>query len=441
MFACGRAGGDTPFEAMRIKSLHIENFRGLVDERVEFDASMTVLAGGNGGGKSSLLEAVSVMLSWLPAGISGGSQRPLKIRTSDITRGRDFTRLSMVLGQRGSKDISLVLVKRARRTSGGGESDMGEAEKYASDMRVLLDSPDGAKVSIPLFVHYGTNRNASGVCAPMPDGNTDRTSVYEKAFCAGVNFGKFSRWLCGALTERQAQMEAAAKLPLRAANRRRDEINFRFGAVAAVRRALSDFDETFGAFSARNGTLFFDKKNVPASALSDGEKTVVALIADIALRMAVANPSMKDPLSTSAIILIDELDMHLHPDWQASIAERLPRIFTDAQFVISSHSPSIMSLAKNLYRFRNDGESTRLERVDSAFGRNPSDLLSSVLNASRETETAAKIARMYSLIDERKFSAAQKIIDELNRQIPDDPEIVRAEYIVRALAPRPETRQ
>ena len=397
---------------------------------------MTVLAGGNGGGKSSLLEAVSLVLSWLPAGISGGSQHPLKMRTSDITHGRDFSRLSMVLGGRGSKDISLVLVKRARRTSDGGESDMDGAKKYASDMRVLLDSPAGAKVEIPLFVYYGTNRNAAGACAPMPDGDTDRTSVYEKAFCAGVNFGKFSRWLCQSLTERQAQMEAAAKLPLRAADRRRNEINARFGAITAVRRALSDFDETFGAFSARNGSLFFDKKNVPASALSDGEKTVVALIADIALRMAVANPAMKNPLATSAIILVDELDMHLHPDRQALIAERLPRIFTGAQFVISSHSPSIMSLAKNLYRFRNDGGGTRLERVDSAFGRDPSELLSSLLNASRETETAAKIARLYSLIDERKFSTAQKLIDELNRQIPDDPEILRAEYIVRALTPR-----
>jgi hypothetical protein len=93
-----------------------------------------------------------------------------------------------------------------------------------------------------------------------------------------------------------------------------------------------------------------------------------------------------------------------------------------------------MALAKNLYRFRNDTDGGRLEKVDSAFGRNPADLLSSVLNASRESQTAKKISKMYEFIDNRNFSAAQNIIEELNKLIPDDPEVVRAEYLVRALS-------
>ena len=419
---------------MRIKSLHIENFRGLTDEYVEFNESMTVLAGGNGGGKSSLLEAISIMLSWLPVGISNAYAAPMKIRTSDVTYGKSYSKLTMVLSEPHQKDISLILTKRACRSAKCAPSDMEAAKKYASDMRVLIESPNGANVDIPVFIHYGTNRNDTGYPSPIPRRGTDRISVYDKAFDAGTDFKKFSKWFGEAIAEREKAMSEAANLPLKAGNRKRDEINAKFSAVSAVRRALADFGDSFCDFSVRNGELFLGAKNVPVSRLSDGEKTVVALIADIAMRMAVANPQRKNPLETSAIVLIDELDLHLHPDWQTAIAERLPRIFTGAQFVISSHSPSIMALAKNLYRFRNDTDGGRLEKVDSAFGRNPADLLSSVLNASRESQTAKKISKMYEFIDNRNFSAAQNIIEELNKLIPDDPEVVRAEYLVRALS-------
>lgn len=80
-----------------------------------------------------------------------------------------------------------------------------------------------------------------------------------------------------------------------------------------------------------------------------------------------------------------------------------------------------MSLAKSLYRIRGDGGESRLERIDSAFGRSPADLLSSVLNASRESTTAAKIAKMYEFIDEGKYAAARDIINELDKQIPGRP--------------------
>ena len=418
---------------MKIKSIHIENFRGLVDEFVEFNDSMTVLAGGNGGGKSSLLEAVSIMLSWLPVGLSNYTSSPLKIRTSDITVGKKYSRLTMTLSNGRFKDIRLVLTKRARRTSKNNESNMADAQKFSSDMKVLLESPEGANIQLPVFAHYGTNRNYGGRVSPTPSSSTARTSIYQNAFEAGTNFSKFAQWITSTISARQKEISEASNLPLILGNKRRDEINKKYSSILAIKQALANFGDIFRKFEVRNGKLFVVSKNIPASNLSDGEKTVAALIADIAMRMAVANPMMKNPLESNAIVLIDELDLHLHPDWQTAIADRLPRIFVNAQFIISSHSPTIMAFSKNLYKIRNEGGEQRMEKVEGSFGRNPSDVLSSVLNASREPITAKKIAKMYDFIDSGNFSAAQKIIDELNRLIPDDPDIVRAEYLVRAL--------
>lgn len=417
---------------MKIKSIHIENFRGLVDEFVEFNDSMTVLAGGNGGGKSSLLEAVSIMLSWLPVELSNYTSSPLRIKTSDITFGKKYSRLTMTLSSRRSKDIRLVLSKR-RHSSKNYDTDMGGAKKFSTDMKVLLDSPEGANIEIPVFAHYGTNRNYGGSVSPTPSDTTARTSIYEHAFSAGTNFQKFAQWIVATITAREKEMAEASQLPLKIANKRRDEINRKYSSILAIKRALADFGDIFKDVEVRNGRLFITSKNIPASNLSDGEKTVGALIADIAMRMAVANPMMNNPLESEAIVLIDELDLHLHPDWQTAIADRLPRIFVNAQFIISSHSPTIMAFSKNLYKIRGDAGEQRLEKVDGAFGRNPADVLSSVLNASREPITAGKIAKMYDFIDRGNYSAAQKIIDELNLLIPDDPDVVRAEYLVRAL--------
>ena len=175
-------------------------------------------------------------------------------------------------------------------------------------------------------------------------------------------------------------------------------------------------------------------KNVPAAFLSQGEKAVVALIADIALRMVVANPFKTNPLDTEAIILVDELDIHLHPSWQAAIAEKIQKIFPRTQFVISTHSPTVLSFAKVAYRLASVAGGCRFERVDSQYGRNPADILTNVMESKRERSVEAKFRTIYECIDRGKFGTAGKLIDELSDVLPDDPELLRVEYIYRALS-------
>ena len=76
--------------------------------------------------------------------------------------------------------------------------------------------------------------------------------------------------------------------------------------------------------------------------LSGGYKAVLSVVADIAKRMSLANPDSLNPLEEEAVILIDELDLHLHPRWQKTIVEDLKRTFPNCQFIISTHSPFII---------------------------------------------------------------------------------------------------
>ena len=76
--------------------------------------------------------------------------------------------------------------------------------------------------------------------------------------------------------------------------------------------------------------------------LSGGYKEVLSVTADIAKRLSIANPDSPDPLNEEAVILIDELDLHLHPKWQKEIVDDLKSTFPNCQFIISTHSPFII---------------------------------------------------------------------------------------------------
>ena len=412
---------------MIVENIHIENFKGLRDEFVEFDKSSTVLAGRNGGGKSTVLEAVATMLSWLPVGLCNYAIKGRKINSRDITYGADFSRLTMTL--RNKTQMKLTLYKeREKRTS--KLSNMTAANSFAQDMRVMLDSDES--IQIPVLAYYGASRDTSGYTSPKPISTNDRTEVYKRAFQAGTNFDKLTQWFVEMGLRREKEMAEASKMPLKKGNARRLEIDAFFNPLKFVSKALSLFAEEFGTFTIQDGKMFLQSRKIPAENLSDGEKTIIALISDIAMRMIVANPKMNNPLESDAIILIDELDLHLHPDWQSSIAKKLPSIFKKAQFIISSHSPSVMSVAKNLYKI--DGKNNTFEKIDNAYGRSPADILSQLLNIHREPEIAKRFRAMYTAIDNGNFQTAQQIVDELNVMIPEDPEVLRGEYLIRALS-------
>ena len=412
---------------MIVENIHIENFKGLRDEFVEFDKSSTVLAGRNGGGKSTVLEAVATMLSWLPVGLCNYAIKGRKINSRDITYGADFSRLTMTL--RNKTQMKLTLYKeREKRTS--KLSNMTAANSFAQDMRVMLDSDES--IQIPVLAYYGASRDTSGYTSPKPISTNDRTEVYKRAFQAGTNFDKLTQWFVEMGLRREKEMVEASKMPLKKGNARRLEIDAFFNPLKFVSKALSLFAEEFGTFTIQDGKMFLQSRKIPAENLSDGEKTIIALISDIAMRMIVANPKMNNPLESDAIILIDELDLHLHPDWQSSIAKKLPSIFKKAQFIISSHSPSVMSVAKNLYKI--DGKNNTFEKIDNAYGRSPADILSQLLNIHREPEIAKRFRAMYTAIDNGNFQTAQQIVDELNVMIPEDPEVLRGEYLIRALS-------
>ena len=161
--------------------------------------------------------------------------------------------------------------------------------------------------------------------------------------------------------------------------------------------------------------LFIDKNGIPLNVrhqLSDGERGVLSMVLDIAKRLSQANPDLEDPLKDgTAIILIDELDLHLHPKWQRTIVENLTRVFPNCQFIGTSHSPQIIpSLEPERIQLIKDDE---IIVPDRTLGMDSNWILNHLMEANDRPDDALKAIEIVTqLINEAEFDKARKAMKD-----------------------------
>lgn len=177
---------------------------------------------------------------------------------------------------------------------------------------------------------------------------------------------------------------------------------------------------------------------------------MLAVASDLARRMALANPHLSDPLASEAIVLIDEIELHLHPDWQQRVLIDLNRTFPNTQFIVSTHSPQVLTTVRpeQIIRLRSVGDNVIAERKTApTFGNEAGNVLSSVMGVQERPDTnpfSKKLSRYRELIafGSGGSEEAQGLRAELNELSPQDPALAAADVdidrqrILRELAAR-----
>jgi predicted ATP-binding protein involved in virulence len=165
--------------------------------------------------------------------------------------------------------------------------------------------------------------------------------------------------------------------------------------------------------------------------LSQGEKSLMTLVGDIARRLAMLNPALENPLAGHGIVLIDEVDLHLHPSWQRSLCDRLIETFPNCQFVLTTHSPLVISDCKNVlvYTLAN-GE---LRQLPSQYGQDANTVLLDVMDTSiRNEKINAELNDLLDAIQDSNLSKAQELLAELTEELPANHlELVKAKLLLR----------
>ncbi len=181
--------------------------------------------------------------------------------------------------------------------------------------------------------------------------------------------------------------------------------------------------------------MLIDKNDTTLSLeqLSDGEKNLVALVGDIARRLSIANPTTENPLKGEGIILIDEIDLHLHPSWQRMIITKMSEVFPNCQFIVSTHSPQILSHVKpdNIFLLNNSQKGIFISKPTQSYGLNSDRILEDIMIVDARPNKE-KIHKLYVAIQNNEIEFAKQLITELQHEMNgDDPELIKANVLIK----------
>jgi predicted ATP-binding protein involved in virulence len=414
---------------MKVKRLKMNSFRGIGDLTLEFTADEpTILIGINGVGKSSILHSLALLLSCFIKGIQSYGFSPwVEISEQDITNGRNKTDNEITISLDSSQEVTWSLSKVRQGSSEDASSDLAELKGVTQELYKQWSS--NPNVNLPLAVYYPVNREFLKSNLPLTNNRPQlrQTNAYNQAIPAGqIDFKSFFEWFCSL---EDVENES-----------RRDDPAHRDYQLEAVRQAISSLlgDNVSNLRVRRNPlrmTMTKQGQELNIYQLSDGETGLLVLAADLARRLAIANPGLADPLQGSGVVLIDEIELHLHPAWQRKVIPALKRMFPNCQFIITTHSPQVISEVKpeGIYILERTDAGIVAMRPESSYGRDTNRILEDLMDTpDRPQEIKENLLELFRLIARGELDSArqlhQKIADEIGA---DEPELVGASVSIR----------
>ena len=361
---------------MKIKKLEIQNFRCYEKVKLELKDNYTVLIGINGSGKTTILDAISIALGGYISnfdgmGIYGISKSDSHYKMyelgSKIEREHQFPVKISAIGEIDNRKIKWTrsLNKEKGRTTNVGAK---EIINYALEMeeKVKLGSK---QIILPVIAYYGTGR----LWMQKRDKNVknsqesfSRLKGYIDCLDSASNEKMMLKWF-----EKMTYLELQEGEKIQELEVVKSALNSAYEIMdESIEKASFNYkvkSEEIEVVVKRKNKIV---ESLPLRILSDGIKSTMSMIADIAYRMAVLNPQLLNDIlkETSGVVLVDEIDMHLHPSWQSKIIKVLTTIFPKVQFVFTTHSPSVLSNVSNEnILILNNLEISKLE--DKTYGR------------------------------------------------------------------------
>ena len=466
------------FRQQRIELSHLSilNFR--IIDRLNLNLTsnkIQVLVGNNGAGKTTVLDAIYQSLSWLIQRIVHKGGRGKDIDKADITLGNNDGYSSIIakikLSKSYSSKIELCEVEDGsvvnKKSYYNDFTKLGHLYKLACEKDEFFE--------LPILAYYGVTRatdihskdvvefdETSSIEIP------NRFDGYTNALAGKADFKGFFRWYKRLddlvkhedknISQTHLSMLASLEKLAESDEDPRDLLNDLIFNIKAsqgkevssgakkTQQIINDAVSTFmGEFKnlkiELKPTLHIsvEKNNIKINVLqlSQGEKSLLALVLDICRRMMVLNPLSETPLLTSGIILIDEIDLHLHPEWQRSILNKLSNVFPNCQFIVSTHSPQIISEVAHDKIFmlgKDDNNKFNCSSPKQSYGLTSNQVLNEIMKTGitdldRSQEVQERIDKIFLLIADGKLEEAKSNISEMEIELNGEiPEFIGAKF-------------
>lgn len=374
-----------PENALYLRSLSLVDFRRFALLDVMFEDDLTVIIGNNGQGKSSILSAIAKTLSWFSANIlkeEGVGQRLSE--TTDIRNesSQKYTDVSsnFYFGK-GLKNISARLSRAAPGNAARRDGVVKQIKEISDVLRVVNDKQ---AINLPVFAFYSVERSHlfNRSLKDSSELREERLDAYTNALSGAGRFDHFIEWFVSLhkrtagdfissiemIRQQVRDLKLSVDNGLVSVKPLLDEAQLKLAdaiskesklvktgtlpetlqkklivkAISTVVPSISDIwvDTSSGSDVVK---VVSDNKEVTIEQLSDGQRVFLGLVADLARRMVMLNPLLENPFEGRGIILIDEIELHLHPKWQQDVIENLQAVFPNLQKIITTHSPIVLS--------------------------------------------------------------------------------------------------
>ncbi|QEP43516.1 DUF2813 domain-containing protein [Ectothiorhodospiraceae bacterium BW-2] len=332
---------------MKLSHVTLENFRAIEHLRLELGQRLTLLMGENGSGKTSIIDAISVgfgaVVTYLP-NVSGISFKKTDPRIFE-NRIAPYTRIQ-IEAFNGVKWDRMVKRDQNRSTAKLLPKMIGQKHlEQFLDQTIVEPYNRRQAFRLPVIVSYGVSRallNPPLTRKGFPKTYT-RFDALAGAFQSDSRFKSAFIWFYNKEHE---------ELRLQ---KKQQSFDVALPELKTVRQAIGKmFPDLSEPHIETNPLQFVINQHgqfLNIDQLSDGYKTLLGLVIDLSARMAMANPESSNPLAEESIVMIDEVDLHLHPVWQIKVVGDLLRTFPNTQFILTTHSPYIVeSINNNLKR-------------------------------------------------------------------------------------------
>jgi len=417
--------------------------------------NVTIFIGNNGSGKTSLLNSLATSLSWLVSRLRTEKGSGSPIVETVIKNGANSSAIDVDLtykNDNSEQEISWRLAKTRQGRVGDYRTKLDQVTQLCRHFRESLSEND--QLSLPLISFYPVERVVLDIPLKIRGKHHFmQMDGYDNSLSQGVDFRRFFEWF----RERE-DSENEPGIYDDVVNRlkklwndhdlEKDEFLKVVDGILkqhklsrglqlnAVRNAISHFMPGFNNLRVRRKPhlhMSIDKNNETLNVLqlSQGEKSLMVLVGDIARRLAMMNPALENPLHGDGIVLIDEVDMHLHPQWQRSLVARLTQTFPNIQFILTTHSPLVISDDKTSLVYLLDGD--ELRPYDELYGEDVNSVLLEVMDTAIRNEVVdERLGDLLDAIQDRLFTTARALLEKLKKDLPDSNiELIKAQLLLR----------
>ncbi len=453
---------------MKIESITIKNFRCFDNLELKLHPELTVLIAPNGGGKTTLIDAARiVMWPFVKAfDLGGQTGKSATIQIEDVRLLRHpqgnmeaaipatITATGKWKSDQQSKVWTQTRNKLKINTSTLHDDETKKLTQYGKKLQAQIrDQELGSTVDLPLVVYLGTGRlwyqgRYTSVVAgkKLNIGTHSRLWGYHNCLTASSSYKQFEDWYGWVYRSyRELQIKGLES----SQTNHSEELKQFEDTIVSVKNAVNEVtkqatgwgDIAYSSTQQQQLVLTHpDYGALPLSLMSDGLRNIVVLVSDIAFRCIKLNPHLgvQAALETNGIVMIDEVDMFLHPAWQQTIIGSLQNAFPKIQFIVTTHSPQVLStVPKECIRVLGaniEGNHVAATPVAFSYGEPSNDILQAIMHVDPQPPVPEKkkLDELTSLVDQGSYQLERaKILfadlkQSLNEQHPQLQKIARS---------------